>query len=62
MDLLLLGKLQKKRGAVINPYCIFGDNNIIENNVSIKRTIIWNGCNIEKNSQLRVQYSATKLL
>lgn len=51
-----------KKGAVINPYCILGDNNIIENNSSIKRTIIWNGCNIEKNSQLRGTILCNKVI
>lgn len=42
-----------KKGVVINPYCILGSGNTIDQNTSIKRSIIWNGCTIEKNAQLR---------
>lgn len=42
-----------KKGAIINPYCIIGNNNVIDQNTSVKRSIIWDGCSIGHNTQLR---------
>jgi len=39
--------------VVIDPYSVIGHNVIIEQGASIKRSIIWNGCYIGKQSSLR---------
>lgn len=42
-----------KSGANISPYTILGEGNIIDEKASVKRTIIWDGCTIGHNTQLR---------
>jgi len=42
-----------KRHAHVDSYTIIGDSNIIEERVSLKRSIIWKNCILDNNSQLR---------
>jgi mannose-1-phosphate guanylyltransferase/phosphomannomutase len=42
-----------KRNSKIEPYCILGSGNTLDENVSLKKTIILNGCNIGQKCQLR---------
>lgn len=42
-----------KKGAAVGSYSVIGDNNIINGRSSIKRSIIWKNCIIDKNVQLR---------
>ncbi len=42
-----------KNHAKIYPYTILGKSNIIESYTSLKKTILWDGCNIATKSQLR---------
>lgn len=41
------------KGTVIDKYCIIGNNVTVEDNVSVKRSIIWNNSYIEHGSELR---------
>lgn len=42
-----------KKGATIDSYSVIGENNIINERSSIKRSILWKNCIIDKNVQLR---------
>lgn len=41
------------KGAVVDSFCVIGDNNVIEDDVSLKRSIVWDGNYIERGSQIR---------
>lgn len=40
-------------GAVIDSFSVLGNNNVIENEASIKRSVLWNGNYIEYGSEIR---------
>ena len=40
-------------GAVIDSFCVLGANNVIEDEVTIKRSVIWNNSYIEFGSEIR---------
>ncbi|MCX8128646.1 MAG: mannose-1-phosphate guanyltransferase [Clostridia bacterium] len=40
-------------GSVIENFSVLGDNNIIEDEVSLKRSVIWDNCTIEYGSEIR---------
>ncbi len=40
-------------GSVIDSYCVLGDNNLVEDEVSIKRSVIWDSNFIEYGSEIR---------
>ncbi|MGE4284270.1 MAG: sugar phosphate nucleotidyltransferase [Clostridia bacterium] len=51
---VLLGSNTKiKSNVIISPYTVIGSNNIISEQSSLKRTILWKGCNIGKRAELR---------
>lgn len=42
-----------KKGTIIDSYSIIGENNLINERSSIKRSIVWKNCIIDRNVQLR---------
>ncbi|MFZ5988807.1 MAG: sugar phosphate nucleotidyltransferase [Bacillota bacterium] len=40
-------------GAIIDSLSVLGDNNVIEDDASVKRSVIWNGNYIEHGSEIR---------
>ncbi len=50
----LIGKKAKiKKGVVIEPFSVIGDNCILEENCSVKRSILWKNCYIGRKAELR---------
>ncbi|MCX7923524.1 MAG: mannose-1-phosphate guanyltransferase [Clostridia bacterium] len=50
----VIGKNTKiKKGTVLGTYTVIGDSNIVDKRSSIKRSIVWKNCIIDKNVQLR---------
>jgi mannose-1-phosphate guanylyltransferase/phosphomannomutase len=51
---VLIGRNTKiKSNAIISSYTIIGSDNLVGDYSSLKRTILWKGCNIGKRVQLR---------
>jgi mannose-1-phosphate guanylyltransferase/phosphomannomutase len=42
-----------KSNAILDGYCIIGDNTLIAERSSIKKSVIWKGCIIDKNTEIR---------
>ena len=56
----LIGKnCQIEKRAVVDSFCIIGNNNVLEEDVSLKRSVVWDGNYIERGSQIRGLYCAT---
>ncbi len=51
-----------KSNAMLGSYCIIGDNNIISEHSSIKKSVIWKGCNIDKNVEIRGTVICNKVI
>lgn len=51
---LFIGKDSRvKSGAKLGEYTIIGENNIIRSGASLKRTVLWNQCYLDKGAELR---------
>jgi len=58
----VIGKGSRIRNkAVIGSYTVLGDYNIVGERSSIKRSIIWKNCLIDKNTQLRASVICNKV-
>lgn len=42
-----------KSNAVLDSYCVIGDNTLISERSSIKKSVLWKGCIVEKNVEIR---------
>ncbi|NLL06266.1 MAG: NTP transferase domain-containing protein [Clostridiaceae bacterium] len=42
-----------KSNAMLDSYCIIGDNTLISESSSVKKSVIWKGCVIDKNVEIR---------
>lgn len=51
-----------KSNAVLDSYCIIGDNNIISEYSSIKKSVIWKGCNVDRNVEIRGTVICNKVI
>ncbi|MGI6778592.1 MAG: sugar phosphate nucleotidyltransferase [Acetivibrionales bacterium] len=48
-------------GTLIGSFCVIGNNNVIEDDVSIKRSVVWNNNYIEFGSEIRAAVICNKV-
>ncbi|WHH58874.1 sugar phosphate nucleotidyltransferase [Petroclostridium sp. X23] len=60
---VLIGRNTKiKNGAIVSPYTVIGSDNVIAEQSSLKRAIVWKGCKIGKRTELRGCILCNKVL
>jgi len=51
-----------KKNAILDGYCIIGDNTVVSEYSSIKKSVIWKGCNIDRNVEIRGTVICNKVI
>ena len=48
-------------GVVLDGFCVIGDNTVLEEDVSISRSILWNGCYLDYAAEIRGSILANRV-